>query len=101
MSGNHYGTPLSPQIAKSAVIRLSKIIGQLNSVAKMLEESTRDLDALTQYSAANAALASLMKLIAKDAVASQLSKTYDGPDARQYIYSLFEAANALEDLDEY
>lgn len=67
-----YSVSLSQRAAQDAQIRLAKIIGQLKSVSKMLEESPRDLDALTQYAAANAAVGSLMKLIAKDVILTQL-----------------------------
>lgn len=50
-----YSVSLSQRAAQDAQIRLAKIIGQLKSVSKMPEESPRDLDALTQYAAANAA----------------------------------------------
>ncbi len=48
-----YSVSLSQRAAQNAQIRLAKIIGQLKTVSKMLEESPRDLDALTQYAAAN------------------------------------------------
>ena len=48
-----YSVSLSQRAAQDAQIRLAKIIGQLKTVSKMPEESPRDLDALTQYAAAN------------------------------------------------
>lgn len=48
-----YSVSLSQRAAQGAQIRLAKIIGQLKSVSKMLEESPRDLDALIRYAAAN------------------------------------------------
>ena len=72
MEERPYSVSLSQRAAQDAQIRLAKIIGQLKTVSKMLEESPRDLDALTQYAAANAAVGSLMKLIAKDVILTQL-----------------------------
>ena len=65
---------LSSEAAKSAQVRLAKIIGQLKTVAKMLDESPRDIEALTQYASITAAVGSLMRLIAKDAVLTQIRK---------------------------
>lgn len=95
-----YSVSLSQRAAQDAQIRLAKIIGQLKSVSKMLEESPRDLDALTQYAAANAAVGSLMKLIAKDAVLTQIRKEVKDGSSEQYIYSLLLLLNEVEEYEE-
>ena len=59
---------LSADVEKDVNIRLSKIIGQLKSVAKRLDKCPRDLSSLEQFSSANAATGSLMRLIAKDII---------------------------------
>lgn len=64
MEERSYSAALSPAAARSAKVRLVKIIGQLKTVARMLNESPRDIEALTQYASATAAVGSLMKLIA-------------------------------------
>lgn len=52
MEERPYSVSLSQRAAQDAQIRLAKIIGQLKSVSKMLEESPRDLDTLTQLGTA-------------------------------------------------
>ena len=92
--------PLSSKASKMVKTRLSKIIGQLKSVAKMLEESPRDLEALTQYASANAAVGSLMKLVAKDAILTQIEKEIKDGSTEQYIYSLLALLNDVEACEE-
>ena len=76
---------LSPEAARAAQARLGKIIGQLKTVAKMLEERPGDIEALTQYASAAAAVGSLMKLIAGDAVLTQIRKEVKHGSSEQYI----------------
>lgn len=59
-----YGVRLRPQVQKRALIRISKISGQLKTVSRLLEESPRSIEALIQFSSANAAVLSLMRFIA-------------------------------------
>lgn len=92
--------PLSSKAAKDAKTRLAKIIGQLKTVAKMLEDSPRDIEALTQYASANAAVDSLMKLVAKDAILTQIEKEIRDGSTEQYIYSLLSLLNDAEDYEE-
>lgn len=82
---------LSADIEKDVTIRLSKIIGQLKSLAVQLDESPRDLSALTQFSSANAATGSLMRLIAKDIVKNTFDKDfYDDDDTECYLKEIFD-----------
>ena len=91
---------LSSEAAKSAQVRLAKIIGQLKTVAKMLDESPRDIEALTQYASITAAVGSLMGLIAKDAVLTQIRKEVKDGSSEQYIYSLLLLLNEVEEYEE-
>lgn len=43
MEERSYSAALSPAAARSAKVRLAKIIGQLKTVARMLNESPRDM----------------------------------------------------------
>lgn len=95
-----YSVSLSQRAAQDAQTRLAKIIGQLKSVSKMLEESPRDLDALTQYAAANAAVGSLMKLIAKDVILTQLgNEVKNDAVCEEYISSLLSLLNEVEEYE--
>lgn len=94
-------TPLSPDVAKSARIRLAKIIGQLKSVAKMLSENPRNFEALTQYASANAAVGSLMNFVAKDIVITQIKNEVQDGAPEQCIYSLLSLLNELEEYEDY
>lgn len=95
-----YSVSLSQRAAQDAQIRLAKIIGQLKSVSKMLEESPRDLDALTQYAAANAAVGSLMKLIAKDVILTQLgNEVKNDAVCEENISSLLSLLNEVEEYE--
>lgn len=95
-----YSVSLSQRAAQDAQIRLAKIIGQLKSVSKMLEESPRDLDALTQYAAANAAVGSLMKLIAKDVILTQLgNEVKNDAVCKENISSLLSLLNEVEEYE--
>lgn len=76
---------ISTDIEKDVVMRLCKIIGQLKSVAAQLDECPRDLSALTQFAAANAATGSLMRLIAKDIMQNTLDKEVCDDDATCYL----------------
>ena len=89
--------PLSGKASKEVKTRLAKIIGQLKAVAKMLEESPRDIEALTQYASANAAVGSLMKLVAKDAILTQIEREIKDGSTEQYIYSLLSLLNGFEE----
>lgn len=82
---------LSTDIEKDVTTRLCKIIGQLKSVADQLNECPRDLSALTQFSSANAATGSLMRLIAKDIVKNTFDRDfYDGDDIECYLKYVFD-----------
>lgn len=100
MEERSYSAALSPAAARSAKERLAKIIGQLKTVARMLNESPRDIEALTQYASATAAVGSLMKLIAKDIVLSQIRKEAKDGSSEQYIYSLLSLLNEVEEYEE-
>ena len=100
MEERTYAVPLSSKAAKDAKTRLAKIIGQLKTIAKMLEDSPRDIEALTQYASANAAVGSLMRLIAKDAVLTQIRKEVKDGSSEQYIYSLLLLLNEVEEYEE-
>lgn len=101
MEERPYSVSLSQRAAQDAQIRLAKIIGQLKSVSKMLEESPRDLDALTQYAAANAAVGSLMKLIAKDVILTQLGNEVKADAVcEEYISSLLSLLNEVEEYED-
>ena len=91
--------PLSSKAAKDAKTRLAKIIGQLKTIAKMLEDSPRDIEALTQYASANAAVGSLMRLVAKDAILTQIEREIRDGSTEQYIYSLLSLLNDIEDYE--
>ncbi len=82
---------LSADIEKDVTIRLGKIIGQLKSIAVQLDECPRDLSALTQFSSANAATGSLMRLIAKDIVKNAFDRDfYDDDDTECYLKEVFD-----------
>lgn len=101
MEERPYSVSLSQRAAQDAQIRLAKIIGQLKSVSKMLEESPRDLDTLTQYAAANAAVGSLMKLIAKDVILTQLGTAVrNAAVCEEYISSLLSLLNEVEEYED-
>ena len=91
--------PLSSKAAKDAKTRLAKIIGQLKTIAKMLEDSPRDIEALTQYASANAAVGSLMRLVAKDAILTQIEREIRDGSTELYIYSLLSLLNDIEDYE--
>lgn len=91
--------PLSSKAAKDAKTRLAKIIGQLKTVAKMLEDNPRDIEMLTQYASANAAVGSLMRLVAKDAILTQIEREIRDGSTEQYIYSLLSLLNDIEDYE--
>lgn len=99
MEERTYAVPLSSKAAKNAKTRLAKIIGQLKTVAKMLEDSPRDIEALTQYASANAAVGSLMRLVAKDAILTQIEREIRDGSTEQYIYSLLSLLNDIEDYE--
>ena len=100
MNEKSVSAALSPEAARSAQVRLAKIIGQLKTVAKMLDESPRDIEALTQYASITAAVGSLMRLIAKDAVLTQIRKEVKDGSSEQYIYSLLLLLNEVEEYEE-
>ncbi|GEM_PF-1556617 len=99
MEERTYAVPLSSKAAKDAKTRLAKIIGQLKTIAKMLEDSPRDIEALAQYASANAAVGSLMRLVAKDAILTQIEREIRDGSTEQYIYSLLSLLNDIEDYE--
>lgn len=68
---------LSADVEKKVNIRLSKIIGQLKSVANRLDQCPRDLSSLEQFSSVNAAVGSLMRLIAKDIIDNTFDNSFN------------------------
>lgn len=65
----------------------------------MLEDSPRDIEALAQYASANAAVGSLMRLVAKDAILTQIEREIRDGSTEQYIYSLLSLLNDIEDYE--
>lgn len=92
---------LKSEQQKTVQIRMAKIIGQLKTVAKMVGDEEDGLQILMQYSAANAAVSSLMKLIAKCALEISLGKEPDELATEQYInHMMFIMADFDDEEDE-
>lgn len=93
-----HGVRLSPQIQKRVLIRISKISGQLKTVSKLLEESSRSIAALTQFSSANAAVFSLMRFVA--ASAADVAFLSDAQQEREKEAYLNQLLDVLLDCNE-
>lgn len=73
-SNSHIDLNLSPEERKKAIARINRIIGQLNSVKKDLEDDHACEESLIQLQAARGAIASLINILIEEGILECLSE---------------------------
>ncbi len=87
---------MKPETSASSTARLSRIVGQLRGVIRMIEQDRYCIDVVTQLLAVRAALVKVEELILRDHVATCVDDAVTSGDQREQRRKIDELMSVLQ-----